>query len=323
MFASWDAEEYNMIGSTEHVEDRIESMRTDGVAYLNVDVGVSGGRFRASGSPVFERLLHSVLDRVLDPASNNTLRQIWNETNSVIEGLGAGSDYVAFQDLAGCSSLDFGFEGQENEQGYPYHSCYESFDWMTKYGDPEFQYHATLAEIWSLLLLELADEPILPFDLSAYAREVTRYISDLKAAATTLSGTLDVSNLESAARDFVANSATFMAFEDTWASAVAYQAMIEDRETAMHRIAHNARMSEFETHLLDLPSAQEGREGGVPGRTQYKHVIYGPQTWSGYDEAYFPAVVDAMQEGEWARAQEWVEITARILKHAADKLLHN
>ncbi|KAL8954470.1 MAG: hypothetical protein Q9183_007102, partial [Haloplaca sp. 2 TL-2023] len=46
-FASWDGEEYNMIGSTEHVEYRIEDLRRDAFAYLNVDVAVSGTDFHA------------------------------------------------------------------------------------------------------------------------------------------------------------------------------------------------------------------------------------------------------------------------------------
>ena len=32
-FASWDGEEYNLIGSTEHVEGRLEDIRRNGLAY--------------------------------------------------------------------------------------------------------------------------------------------------------------------------------------------------------------------------------------------------------------------------------------------------
>ncbi|KAK4954752.1 hypothetical protein LTR66_013511, partial [Elasticomyces elasticus] len=69
-FASWDAEEYNLIGSTEYVEDHMEYLRENGVAYLNVDVGVYGDRFRAAASPLFERVVLRVLDRVADPHKN-------------------------------------------------------------------------------------------------------------------------------------------------------------------------------------------------------------------------------------------------------------
>ncbi len=106
-----DGEEYNLIGSTEHVEARMDEIRRNGVAYLNVDVAVTGSDFQASASPILETALLRVMESVTDPVSNKTLRAVWAEKGSTLQGLGAGSDYVAFQDIAGTSSLDMGFSG--------------------------------------------------------------------------------------------------------------------------------------------------------------------------------------------------------------------
>lgn len=143
----------------------MEDLRRDGFAYLNVDVGVSGPNFRAAASPVFHKALLRVLDRTSDPFLNETLRKLWDDRGDKLGGLGAGSDYVAFQDMAGTSSLDFGFEGPP----FPYHSVYENFVWMDKFGDPGFQYHAVLAQVMALLILEYAERPVMPFDMSGYA----------------------------------------------------------------------------------------------------------------------------------------------------------
>ena len=97
VFASWDAEEYNLIGSTEHVEEGIDVLRQHAVAYLNVDSAVSGKQFRASGNPVFEKALTDTLGRVMMPEGNETALAHWTKAGSKLEGLGAGSDYVAFQ----------------------------------------------------------------------------------------------------------------------------------------------------------------------------------------------------------------------------------
>ena len=97
VFASWDAEEYNLIGSTEHVEEGIDVLRQHAVAYLNVDSAVSGKQFRASGNPVFEKALTNTLGRVMMPEGNETALSHWTKAGSKLEGLGAGSDYVAFQ----------------------------------------------------------------------------------------------------------------------------------------------------------------------------------------------------------------------------------
>jgi len=55
----------------------------------------------------------------------------------------------------------------------------------------------------------------------------------------------------------------------------------------------------------------------LPGRTQFKHVIFAPQAWSGYDEAFFPGIRDAIDDGNWKAAQEQVEKVASILRRAA------
>lgn len=58
----------------------------------------------------------------------------------------------------------------------------------------------------------------------------------------------------------------------------------------------------------------------LPGREQFKHVIFAPELWNNYGTAYFPGVRDAVDEEDWALAQKQVEKAARILDHAAKKL---
>lgn len=315
-FASWDGEEYNLIGSTEHVENRLAELREDGVAYLNVDVGVTGIDFHAAASPLFEGTLSRVLARVGDPFSGRSIREIWDDSGRGLEGLGAGSDYVAFQDIVGTSSIDMFFKGQP----YPYHSCYDNFEWMTKFGDPDWKYHKAMGEILALLILELADKPLLPFDLDAYAKAITKYVNDLDAYAKSAptaneQNVVDVTPLREAANLFTQEAEAFHEFDTTWRNFVFGAGGFETSAMGTARIQHNERMARFETDLLDL---SEG--GGLANRTQFKHVIFAPQVWSGYDEAYFPGIRDAIDAAEWGEAQHQVEKVAEILQTAAKKL---
>lgn len=322
-FASWDGEEYNLIGSTEHVENREAELRDEGVAYLNVDVGVSGSDFHAAASPVFETALLRIMDRVFDPASGGSVRGAWDNANRNVTGLGAGSDYVAFQDIVGTSSIDMSFKGK----AFPYHSCYDNYEWMTKFGDPDFQYHKAMGEIWGLLIYELADKPIIPFDLNAYAAAVIRYIDDLdnyvQAKATVAQQkepssslrSLDLTPLRTASQVLTDRVQEFHAFDSMWRDFFFGSGGFESSTLAMQRAAHNDRLSQFETDLLDLA---EG--GGLPNRTQFKHVLFAPQLWSGYDEGFFPAVRDAVDEGQWDAAAEQVKKIAGILETAARRL---
>lgn len=336
-FVSWDAEEYNLVGSTEYVEDNIHELRANGVAYINVDVGIGGAfedlQFRAAGSPMWARALMHVLDRVDAPGKNASLKDIWESSNSALEGLGAGSDYVAFQDMAGTSSVDFGFEGKV--LGFPYHSCYESFEWMKKFGDPDFAWHKALAQVWALMILEIADHPVLPFDLRAFADAVRgEYIDGLlEYAESTFQahggkrGKLkektgfDLEPLRQSAGFLTDRAADFVHFEDLWTTNVLTSGGLESLNYAKHRIKYNNILSNFETQLLDLVvDKDDNSTHGIPGREQFKHVIFGPQAWSGYDVGYFPAVRDAVERGDWEHAQEWVEKIAEILRRAGEGL---
>ncbi|HEU4883240.1 MAG TPA: M28 family peptidase, partial [Longimicrobium sp.] len=51
VFATWDAEEWGLIGSTEYVEDDSVRLLRGGVAYLNQDVSAIGTQFGGGGSP--------------------------------------------------------------------------------------------------------------------------------------------------------------------------------------------------------------------------------------------------------------------------------
>lgn len=313
-FASWDGEEYNLIGSTEHVENRITELRRDGMAYLNVDVGVTGIDFHAAASPIFQRVLMESIGRVTDPFTEKSVKEAWESAGRSVEGLGAGSDYVAFQDLAGTSSIDFFFKGQP----FPYHSCYDNFDWMDRLGDPTWLYHKALGQIWALMILELADKPIAPFDVQAYGRAIKQWIDDLDKYAQDAAesiGSLDLSPLLDASRILEQEAKTFHEFDTDWTTQVYGHGGFEGPLFTMKRLEHNDRMTNFESDLLDL---SEG--GGLVNRTQFKHVIFAPQKWNGYDEAFFPGIRDAIDDKDLEEANRQVKKVADIVSKAARNL---
>jgi hypothetical protein len=260
-FASWDAEEYNLIGSTEHVEANMDEIRENAIAYINVDVGVTGDKLWANGSPIFQNAWIRALSRVNDPRLNVTLKELWAADNGRIGGLGAGSDYVAFQHMAGCSSLDFGFSGPEH--GDMFHSCYETYDWVAKYVDPGFEYHGALAELWALIILELAQEPILPYKLDEYAAVLKHEAHMLIKWARSKTEKLDTDMFKpllDAIALFADNAAKFHRWEDFWYNQVYGTGGFESPGMTMQRLSYNGKMSDFETNLLDLPKDKDDKE---------------------------------------------------------------
>lgn len=317
-FMSWDAETYNMIGSTEFVEKNLETLQEQAFAYINLDGAISGREFHAAGSPMFHRLVTKVIERVVDPVANATLLSLWKERKAELEPLGSHGDYVPFQEMAGVSSLDIRFDGG----GHPSHSSYDNFQWMESVGDPDFVYHDILSQVLALLTIELADRPILPFDMGHYASSLNHYYDNLwkwadkKGLSRGDGQKVNLGPLKQAIKHVEKSISQFVKWEPWWEQNVYSTNGWESAGLGVRRLDYNIRMSAFETNLLDL-----GAEGGIPNRTQFKHVLFGPQLWSEYDEAYFPAIRDVIDAGDWTVAQSVIDKTTNIINQAATMLL--
>ena len=166
---SWDAEEYALIGSTEFVEENIDELSDQAVAYINVDVAVTGLNLTCESSPSLARLIRSVSDLVYDSRVGMSVGAYWSsiDPSRTVGGLGSGSDYTPFLQFAGISSLSLEFTGDYGV----YHSIYDSNHYVTS------QYQAAglnvLAQMWGLIALNLTSANILPFNMTEYAQEIS------------------------------------------------------------------------------------------------------------------------------------------------------
>ncbi|TWU72007.1 hypothetical protein ED733_003709 [Metarhizium rileyi] len=312
-FMSWDAAEYNMVGSTEYVEMNLDSLRQHAYAYINLDAAITGTEFTAAGSPPLERALIRALERVVDPYKNETLKNQWDSRKATLESLGGGGDYVPFQDIAGTSSMDLKFKGEPVPSG----SSYDNFNLVEQVVDPNFVYHGLMGQVVGLLLLDLADRAIMPFDMVGYARSLHHWVLDLESWTRKQRNTEGASNLSfqelKGAVELIKNNAEeFEKWELEWNRSILGSGGYEASSLGAQRINYNDRMAAFEASLLDLELG-----GGIPNRTQFKHVVFGPQLWSTYDESFFPAIRDTVDAGDWELARLITAKIAALLRHAA------
>ena len=73
VYASWDAEEYGLVGSTEWGEEHAKSIDEKVVLLLNVDSAVSGPELDINGVPSLRDLVLSAAGSITDPRSGKTL----------------------------------------------------------------------------------------------------------------------------------------------------------------------------------------------------------------------------------------------------------
>ncbi|CAI0628572.1 unnamed protein product [Linum tenue] len=294
IFCSWDAEEYGLIGSTEWVEDNRELLASRAVAYLNVDIAVSGDEYSASATPQLDELLKQAAKQVQDPDnSSQTVYDSWASASSSspsvkIERLGGGgSDFAAFVQHIGVASLEVTYGG-----AYPvYHSMYDDFVWMEKFGDPMFRRHIAVASIWGYLALQLADKEILPFNYQSYAEELQRNAEELEdQISNQITVTPLLTSIDALSKAAAKINNEIKGIEETigWASIVK---------------ADVTRVREINDRLMMAERAFLDREG-LSGRPWYKHMIYAPAKHNVYGTKYFPGIDDAIEQAKRLNTEE-------------------
>lgn len=178
---SWDGEEYGLLGSTEYGEFAAKMLQKKVVAYLNVDVSVSGTDLNLEGCKSIYGLIKKVAATLPYPGAGSLLDHYLSKHGDKITALGSGSDYTVFLEHLGIPSIDMGFGGGKNAPIYHYHSNYDSYHWMAKYGDKGFVFHNLAAKLLGLIALELNDQEVISFGIKDYVDDLVKYFEIVKS----------------------------------------------------------------------------------------------------------------------------------------------
>jgi N-acetylated-alpha-linked acidic dipeptidase len=334
LLCSWDGEEYGLIGSTEWAEEMGPELKEKAVAYLNMDVAVSGANFGASSVPSLWRLIRSATRDVRDPKTGKSIYQAWQDrtresrpaaeltdaagtdtpiAEARIGALGSGSDYTPFLQHLGVPSLDMGFGGDYGV----YHSAYDSFHWMAKFGDPTFQYHVAAAQLWGTIALRLANASALPFAYADYAAQLRDFAQGIErdAARRKLTSAYDGQALLEAINDFASEAAKVETRQQSLTAEIEKARGQSNDSEARTR----ARLQRINDALMAAERALTDARG-LRGRAWYKHQIYAPGYYTGYAAQPLPDLRQAIDD---RRAEDAREASARIveaIKRATDVL---
>jgi N-acetylated-alpha-linked acidic dipeptidase len=296
VFATWDAEEWGLIGSTEWVEEMEDSLSAHAVAYINEDGTFSGPNFGGAGSPSLKPLFRAAARVVPDPIGPGTVYDAWlraknGDTTALTFGnLGGGSDFAGFYHHLGIPSGGIGFDGPDGI----YHSMYDSYDWMSRFGDPGYKAHRAGAQMISVILHRLANTDLLPLDYAAFGAELSGLVSQLDSGIAK-KGWNDVSTqpLKDALDRF---TAVARAFNTSSAQAPSDSARVR-------RV--NAALMQVERRLT--------RPEGLASRPWFKSLQFASDIDNGYATMAFPTVNEAIRYADAATAtREIAALAARV-----------
>jgi N-acetylated-alpha-linked acidic dipeptidase len=316
VFASWDAEEQGLIGSTEWVEQHAAALG-DAVAYLNIDSGVAGPDFGASAVPSLKQFVRDLTKAVPSP-KGGTVYDVWlaarkqeerdtppalmgeeprqpeaKATADVVVGdLGSGSDYTPFLQHLGVPATDVSSGGPYGV----YHSAFDNFAWYKKFADPEFLYQQQMARVFGLEMLRLAQADVLPFDYQEYGKEITAFIQDAKKKARKTFG--------DDAPSFDAALEAARRFTEAGNTLNTHRAQMPRDASALNRVLRQA-----ERGLLIA--------GGLPRRPWFRHAIFAPGIYTGYAAVVIPGVNEAIDAKDKERTAAQISALAQAVTRAA------
>lgn len=233
-----------------------------------------------------------------------------------------------------------GFSGHTGKKNvYHYHSNYDSYQWMSRIGDPGFKYHVAMAKVWGLVALQLSERPLVQFNVTRYALELERYLSHVQSSLA-----LDDHPPHhrpphrrpphhrpphhrpphhrpphhphrpppTADKHRLLHSLKRLrhAIKVLQHSARRHDALAARLEAALakpnvpwwRRLELWRRARRLNSIYRTFDRAFTHKAGLDDGRWWFKHVVYAPGKWTGYSGDTFPGLVESIQEGNWTNA---------------------
>ena len=297
VFATWDAEEWGLIGSTEWVEELEDSLRAHVVAYINEDGTFSGPNFSGAGSPSLKPLFRASARVVPDPVGPGSVYDVWlkaqsgDTTKLTFGNLGGGSDFAGFYHHLGIPSGGIGFDGPDGI----YHSMYDSYDWMTRFGDPGYKAHRAGAQLVAVILGRLANSDIVPLDYAVFGTEMNGLVAQLDSGLAGKKWTASVST--QALKD---------ALDRFTAVARAFNAARDSAQVTPERVQRvNRALMQVERRLT--------RPEGLVSRPWFRSLQFASDVDNGYATMAFPTVNEAIRYADAAAANnELADLVTRV-----------
>jgi N-acetylated-alpha-linked acidic dipeptidase len=204
--------------------------------------------------------------------------------------IGSGSDHTVFLNFLGRPTIGLGFVGPYGV----YHSMYDNFYWMNRFGDPGYHFHVLMAQLWGTLALRLANAEILPFAIDFYADSIREFVKEVEAKKGA-----------SQALDFRSANSRIIEFRNVG------QRLHQETAKALESgpIARNTR-ERINQSLMKVEGNWLNPEG-IPGRPWFKHILYAARYT--YAHLELPGLTEAVESMDWQAARAQLRILESAL----------
>lgn len=326
LFISWGAEEYGIMGAYEWIEEFGKTVAARTIAYLNVDIAVSGNHtFRVRASPSLFDVVYDASKKIPDtPDHGGTVFDTWLERNPrddanlpSITTIRTGSDFRPFIMVIGVPSIDLRYERDMSlgTPSYPlYHTMYETFNLVTTVIDPTFQHHLVVSRVWAEIARTLSDTLIVPINCTAYADRIRSGVENLKE--------LYQDKMEAREKPITFDAIDAQLAKFSAAAAELHQRIHDNDKTDPFAVRSvNDQLILMERAFIEPQ--------GLPGRPFHRHMVFSPAANNKAYRDTFAVIADMMlavensdnPEAEWKEVERYMAIAAFTLDSAATTLM--
>ncbi|XP_012656749.1 N-acetylated-alpha-linked acidic dipeptidase 2 isoform X2 [Otolemur garnettii] len=330
IFASWDAEEFGLLGSTEWAEENAKTLQERSIAYINSDSSIEGNyTLRVDCTPLLHQLVYKLTKEISSPDdgfAGKSLYESWLEKDPSPENkdlprinkLGSGSDFEAYFQRLGIASGRARYtknKKTDKYSSYPvYHTIYETFELVENFYDPTFKKQLSVAQLRGALVYELADSTIIPFNIKDYAKALQNYATSIYNLSKKHDHHL---------RDYG------VSFDSLFSAVKNFSEAASDFHRRLTQVDLNnpivVRIMNDQLMLLERAFIDPL---GLPGRQFYRHIIFAPSSHNKYAGESFPGIYDAMFDIEnkadphlaWMEVKKHISVAAFTIQAAAGTL---
>jgi N-acetylated-alpha-linked acidic dipeptidase len=359
VYASWDAEEPGLIGSTEWAEAHADELRRKAVLYVNSD-GNGRGFLYAQGSHSLQTLVNQISGSIKDPETGATVLER-RRARMMVEGvrkgddeskriaklvavggqpplapLGSGSDYTVFLDHLGIASLNLSYGGESETEGV-YHSLYDSYDHYARFGDPGFVYGVMLSKTIGRVVLRAAEADVLPLRFGDFSDAVAEYAGEVHKLADTMRESTEMQHRLLDEKLYALTADPTKTQVPPPREAAVPVLNLAPLDNAVLRLKKSAKAADDAQSGGAAAKLSAGRRAelnallrgieqtlaspdGLPGRPWFRHMIYAPGLQTGYGTKTLPGVREAIEARRWAEAERYAGVIAGVLNAYCERM---
>lgn len=322
-FVSFSGSKYNLAGSSSFASKNSEFFRRDVFAYIDLDDLIQGNDLEISADPLFHSIIKEAVERIKNTNSSDSSDysniNIGDNLSNIDYKIDSTKNSFPLIKQHNIAGISFKLKDKQTKnfqvQTYPKNSCLDTFkNFKEKHIDDEMLKHSFMTKLVGSIIVKLADNPILPYDVKNMIEkirinilEIEQYLEDIKhnLRFDDLYTMLDRVNIIAEQNE---------AFISTWADICDNGYGTEPNLLSVNRWDWNSKLLLMNKIILNI----DGTYNDAINHNVLKGIERNPELRHDFMETEeikygLPGIWDAIDKEDWGASQDQIDLVTSVL----------